>query len=264
MVAEDSLRGVTANPSIFEKAILGSEDYDEYLEQRWRASSSTHSRSTSASRSRDVQLACDVLREVWDRLAPRRRLRIARGGPRHRPRPAPHDRGRARLLAACQPAEPDDQDPRARQRARRDRAGDLRGDQRQRHAAVRPRGLRGRRRRLSARGWSAGWPRARTSTSPRSRASSSRASTPPSTSGCRSSAERISMARRRSPTRGWPTGPLSGSSPAPVGTRCAAPARTCSGRCGPRPGSRTRATGTRCTSTSWSALTRSTRCRCRR
>src|SRR5438445_12380458 len=32
MVAEESLRGVTANPSIFEKAILGSTDYDEDLE----------------------------------------------------------------------------------------------------------------------------------------------------------------------------------------------------------------------------------------
>jgi transaldolase/glucose-6-phosphate isomerase len=32
MVEEESLRGVTANPSIFEKAILGSEDYDDELE----------------------------------------------------------------------------------------------------------------------------------------------------------------------------------------------------------------------------------------
>ena len=31
MVAEDSLRGVTSNPAIFEKAILGSTDYDEDL-----------------------------------------------------------------------------------------------------------------------------------------------------------------------------------------------------------------------------------------
>src|SRR5881227_3516017 len=32
MVTEESLRGVTANPSIFEKAILGSKDYDDQLE----------------------------------------------------------------------------------------------------------------------------------------------------------------------------------------------------------------------------------------
>ncbi len=31
MVDEDSLRGVTSNPAIFEKAILGSPDYDDDL-----------------------------------------------------------------------------------------------------------------------------------------------------------------------------------------------------------------------------------------
>jgi transaldolase len=31
MVEEESLRGVTSNPAIFEKAILGSPDYDDQL-----------------------------------------------------------------------------------------------------------------------------------------------------------------------------------------------------------------------------------------
>src|SRR3954454_19695785 len=31
LIDEDSLRGVTSNPSIFEKAILGSDDYDDEL-----------------------------------------------------------------------------------------------------------------------------------------------------------------------------------------------------------------------------------------
>src|ERR1700761_3582734 len=31
LIAEDSLKGVTSNPSIFEKSILESEDYDEQL-----------------------------------------------------------------------------------------------------------------------------------------------------------------------------------------------------------------------------------------
>ena len=31
LIREDSLRGVTSNPAIFEKAILGSTDYDEQL-----------------------------------------------------------------------------------------------------------------------------------------------------------------------------------------------------------------------------------------
>ena len=33
LVEEDSLRGVTSNPAIFEKAILGSGDYDEQIEE---------------------------------------------------------------------------------------------------------------------------------------------------------------------------------------------------------------------------------------
>ena len=33
MVSEDSLRGVTSNPAIFEKAILGSPDYDDELRE---------------------------------------------------------------------------------------------------------------------------------------------------------------------------------------------------------------------------------------
>ena len=32
LVKENSLRGVTSNPAIFEKAILGSPDYDEQIE----------------------------------------------------------------------------------------------------------------------------------------------------------------------------------------------------------------------------------------
>ncbi|HTN25942.1 MAG TPA: transaldolase family protein, partial [Solirubrobacteraceae bacterium] len=33
LVEEDSLRGETSNPAIFEKAILGSPDYDEQIEE---------------------------------------------------------------------------------------------------------------------------------------------------------------------------------------------------------------------------------------
>ena len=31
LIEEDSLRGMTSNPAIFEKAILGSDDYDDEL-----------------------------------------------------------------------------------------------------------------------------------------------------------------------------------------------------------------------------------------
>src|SRR4051795_4168014 len=65
MVEEDSLRGVTSNPAIFEKAILGSPDYDAELESLGREGLSAREvyRRMAV---RDVQLAADVLRPVYD------------------------------------------------------------------------------------------------------------------------------------------------------------------------------------------------------
>ncbi len=65
MVEEESLRGVTANPSIFEKAILGSDDYDEDLEALAREDLDAQAIYDRIA-IRDVQLAADVLRSVWD------------------------------------------------------------------------------------------------------------------------------------------------------------------------------------------------------
>src|SRR5579872_2090394 len=60
MVEEESLRGVTANPSIFEKAILGSDDYHEDLEEFARQGLEPQEIYDRLAQ-RDVQLACDVL-----------------------------------------------------------------------------------------------------------------------------------------------------------------------------------------------------------
>jgi transaldolase/glucose-6-phosphate isomerase len=60
MVEEESLRGVTANPSIFEKAILGSDDYDEELDQLARENLTAQEIYDRIAQ-RDVQMACDVL-----------------------------------------------------------------------------------------------------------------------------------------------------------------------------------------------------------
>ena len=63
MAEEESLRGVTANPSIFEKAILGSDDYQQDLEKFAReglAAQEIYDRLAQ----HDVQLACDVLAGV--------------------------------------------------------------------------------------------------------------------------------------------------------------------------------------------------------
>jgi transaldolase/glucose-6-phosphate isomerase len=63
MVSEESLRGVTANPSIFEKAILGSNDYDDELVAmaREQLDSQTIYERIAV---KDVQLAADVLADV--------------------------------------------------------------------------------------------------------------------------------------------------------------------------------------------------------
>jgi len=65
MVEEDSLRGVTSNPAIFEKAILGSPDYDADIAAAAREGLSAREvyRRLAV---RDVQLAADVLRAVYD------------------------------------------------------------------------------------------------------------------------------------------------------------------------------------------------------
>ncbi|HKH19099.1 MAG TPA: bifunctional transaldolase/phosoglucose isomerase [Solirubrobacteraceae bacterium] len=65
MVQEDSLRGVTSNPAIFEKAILGSPDYDADIEAA--ANEGLSAREVYRRLAvHDVQLAADVLRGVYD------------------------------------------------------------------------------------------------------------------------------------------------------------------------------------------------------
>ncbi|MDQ6745393.1 MAG: bifunctional transaldolase/phosoglucose isomerase [Actinomycetota bacterium] len=63
MVADESLRGVTANPSIFEKAILGSEDYDDELREMAQEDLDAQAIYDRIA-IRDVQLAADVLAGV--------------------------------------------------------------------------------------------------------------------------------------------------------------------------------------------------------
>jgi transaldolase / glucose-6-phosphate isomerase len=65
LVREDSLRGVTSNPAIFEKAILGSSDYDEQIAELAGQGLDAHAIYEEVAIA-DVQLACDVLRPVWD------------------------------------------------------------------------------------------------------------------------------------------------------------------------------------------------------
>ncbi|MGI8946244.1 MAG: bifunctional transaldolase/phosoglucose isomerase [Thermoleophilaceae bacterium] len=66
LVDEESLRGVTSNPAIFEKAILGSDDYDADIARL--AGEGLDAREIYLCLAiTDVQMACDVLRGVWER-----------------------------------------------------------------------------------------------------------------------------------------------------------------------------------------------------
>ncbi len=65
MVSEDSLRGVTSNPAIFEKAILSADLYDDKISKL--AEQGTDARGIyQAIAIKDVQDACDILRSVYD------------------------------------------------------------------------------------------------------------------------------------------------------------------------------------------------------
>ena len=250
---EESLRGVTSNPSIFEKAILGSDDYDEDLKalaEQDLDAQAIYERLAI----RDVQLAADVLADVHRESGGRDGFVSLEVAP-----DLAHDTEGTLEAArtywkARRPAERDDQDPRHARGRAGDRAGDLRGDQRQRHAAVRGRGVRGRWPRPTSAGSSAARRRASRSTSTRSRRSSSRASTRRSTSSSRrSGASDLAGHRGASPTRARLPALQGDLRRAALGGAAPTPAPPCSGRCGPRPASRTRTTPTRSTSTSSSA-----------
>ncbi|MGC9220674.1 MAG: bifunctional transaldolase/phosoglucose isomerase [Solirubrobacteraceae bacterium] len=64
MVREDSLRGVTSNPAIFEKSILGSSDYDDLIADLAKAGRSAQEIYDTLAVA-DVQAACDVLAGVF-------------------------------------------------------------------------------------------------------------------------------------------------------------------------------------------------------
>jgi transaldolase/glucose-6-phosphate isomerase len=65
LIDEDSLRGVTSNPSIFEKAILGSTDYDADLAAMAKEGKDAKE-IYDAIAIKDVQMGLDVLRPVWE------------------------------------------------------------------------------------------------------------------------------------------------------------------------------------------------------
>ena len=65
LIREDALRGMTSNPTIFEKAIGGSSDYDADIQALAKAGKTTE-QIVEAIMIADVQAACDVFRSIYD------------------------------------------------------------------------------------------------------------------------------------------------------------------------------------------------------
>ena len=65
MIANDGLRGMTSNPTIFEKAITGSDDYADLLNAP-EAKTSNAKGLYERIAIRDVQAATDIFRSVYD------------------------------------------------------------------------------------------------------------------------------------------------------------------------------------------------------
>ncbi|MBA3884271.1 MAG: transaldolase [Acidobacteria bacterium] len=70
LIDEDGLRGVTSNPAIFEKAISGSRDYDDLLDQKGLAGADAKSIYERLA-IRDIQDASDLLKPVYERTGRR-------------------------------------------------------------------------------------------------------------------------------------------------------------------------------------------------
>jgi transaldolase len=81
LVDEDGLRGVTSNPSIFEKAIVESDDYDASI----RALAASGQRSAEICEAlvlEDITRAADLLHPVYERRAGWRKTASRNSSPR--------------------------------------------------------------------------------------------------------------------------------------------------------------------------------------
>ncbi|MGH2515152.1 MAG: transaldolase, partial [Ktedonobacterales bacterium] len=67
LIDEDAVVGVTSNPTIFEKAINGSTDYDDAIQQLVGQGITDAKQVFEALAVEDIQLAADVLRPIYDR-----------------------------------------------------------------------------------------------------------------------------------------------------------------------------------------------------
>src|ERR1700676_3942217 len=71
LIEDDGLGGVTSNPAIFEKAITGSTDYSETLQELQQHKELDAMALYERLAIRDIQDAADILRPVYDRTKKR-------------------------------------------------------------------------------------------------------------------------------------------------------------------------------------------------
>ncbi|HFC12810.1 MAG TPA: transaldolase [Anaerolineae bacterium] len=65
LIANDGARGMTSNPSIFQKAIGQSDDYDGQIRQQVKAGADTNT-AYEALAIRDIQIACDLFSNLYE------------------------------------------------------------------------------------------------------------------------------------------------------------------------------------------------------
>jgi transaldolase len=68
LIADDDLRGMTSNPTIFDKAVAGSHLYDEDI-RRWAEHGKTAGEIFEALAVADVQAACDAFQPLYQRTS---------------------------------------------------------------------------------------------------------------------------------------------------------------------------------------------------
>ena len=251
LIRDFSVTGATSNPTIFAKAITGSEPLRRPAARSGGRRRARHAgavlRAGARRRPRGRPRAATGPPAKWRP----RRLHLVRMHSGSRRRHRGDDRAGERPLATTRSTQRDDQGPRHGGRPSRDRGADAPWRERQHHAAVRGRALRGGHRRLPAR--------------PDGTCPSRRAPRPDSVGrlvlplphrhqGRRAArpTNRHSRVASRSPARASPTSATCRSSPAPSGSGSWIWEPSRSGHCGRAPARRTRPTPTCSTWLSWS------------
>ena len=252
LMKEDSIVGVTSNPTIFQKALATGDWYDEQLGELLKTEDDPTEIFLQLAME-DIRRACDLMHPVWERTRPCRRLRLDRGRSDARLRPRGDVRAGDQAARRGRQAEPVREDPGDRARPRRDRGLHREGQVDQRDPDLLARALRGRCRGVRPRTGAAG--RGRRRSDERQvcrellRLARRHGGRPPARRDRRPGDE-AAAGSWRSRTRSSPTATGRRRSPARAGSSSPARARARSAASGPRRRRRTRSTATSCTSRS--------------